>query len=299
MRKLSLLLAVSLLISCFCACDGEDTISLDSAETSATPDSVMTDADMSYPDESTPSQNNSSATSSNNQSSKEQVSSKNESTDTDADYNEDAFIPERDPEKEEWEQWYMVLANPDNELSKEYIENVDKATINSSYSTNRASSKYLDSRAVDAFVAMCKAAKKDKIKLYAVSAYRTYSYQEGLFKRRIQRFIDENGLGREAAEKKAATMVARPGTSEHHLGLAVDINSVETSFEKTKEFKWLQDNAEKYGFVLRYPKNKKSITKIIYEPWHYRFVGVEHAKEMNRLGLCLEEYIEYLKGQHN
>ncbi len=293
MRKLSLLLAVLLLISCFCACGGEDTASVDSTQTSALPDSVMTDADASYPDESSTSGANGSGNDvSDGQTSKQQ-------TDADGDYNKNPFVPERDPEREEWEQWYMVLVNPDNELSKEYIENVDKATINSSYSTNRASSKYLDSRAVDAFVAMCKAAKKDKIKLYAVSAYRTYSYQEGLFKRRIQRFIDENGLGREAAEKKAATMVARPGTSEHHLGLAVDINSVETSFEKTKEFKWLQANAEKYGFVLRYPKNKKSITKIIYEPWHYRFVGVEHAKEMNRLGLCLEEYVEHLKNNSN
>jgi D-alanyl-D-alanine carboxypeptidase len=111
--------------------------------------------------------------------------------------------------------------------------------------------------------------------------------------------MDENGLSEEKATEKAATMVARPGTSEHNLGLAVDINSVETSFENSKAFKWLQENAEDFGFVLRYPKDKKAITKIIYEPWHYRYVGVEHAKEMNRLGMCLEEYIEYLKAQNN
>ena len=97
------------------------------------------------------------------------------------------------------------------------------------------------------------------------------------------------------AKKVAATIVAVPGTSEHHIGLAVDFNSVEESFENTKAFRWLQENAEDYGFVMRYPKDKKSITKIIYEPWHYRYVGVEHAKAMNDLGLCMEEYLEYLE----
>ena len=101
-------------------------------------------------------------------------------------------------------------------------------------------------------------------------------------------------MTRAEAEKKAATIVALPGTSEHHLGLAVDINSVETSFEDTAAFRWLQENAENYGFILRYPKDKQEITKIIYEPWHYRYVGVEHAKTINGLGMCFEEYVEYL-----
>ncbi len=287
MRLAGFLLAICLMFSCFCACNSEiDNVT----DTVATPNSVETDA-TEQGDNSTPTENNSSQNVSDSQTSKEQTSS-----DSSNDKGTSTVTPpQRDPNKAEWEQWYMVLANPDNELPKEYIENVDKATIDSSYSTNRSSSKYLDSRMVGAFVSMCKAAKKDGIKLYAVSAYRSYSYQETLFKNRIQRVINDDGLSYEAAVKKAATIVARPGTSEHHLGLAVDINSVETSFEKTKEFRWLNENAEKFGFVLRYPKDKKSITKIIYEPWHYRYVGVEHAKEMNRLGLCLEEYIEYLK----
>ena len=67
------------------------------------------------------------------------------------------------------------------------------------------------------------------------------------------------------------------------------------NFEKTAQFKWLSENAENYGFILRYPKDKTNITEIIYEPWHYRYVGVEHAKKMNQLGMCLEEYIEYLE----
>ena len=76
---------------------------------------------------------------------------------------------------------------------------------------------------------------------------------------------------------------------------AVDIISVEESFEDTAEFAWLQENAEDFGFIMRYAKDKQDITKIIYEPWHYRYVGVEHAKAINDLGMCLEEYIEYLK----
>ena len=70
--------------------------------------------------------------------------------------------------------------------------------------------------------------------------------------------------------------------------------ALEESFENTKAFRWLQEHAEDYGFVMRYPKDNKNVTKIIYEPWHYRYVGVEHAKAMNDLGLCMEEYLEYL-----
>lgn len=89
--------------------------------------------------------------------------------------------------------------------------------------------------------------------------------------------------------------VAIPGTSEHHLGLAVDFYPVSEKFESSAQFVWLKKNAEKYGFVLRYPEDKQSITRIKYEPWHYRFVGKEHAKFMNEHNMCLDEYIEYIK----
>lgn len=78
------------------------------------------------------------------------------------------------------------------------------------------------------------------------------------------------------------------------MGLAVDFNDAETTFESTKAFSWLKQNAEDYGFIMRYPKDKEDITKITYEPWHWRYVGKDNAKEMNRLGMCLEEYVEYL-----
>ena len=84
-----------------------------------------------------------------------------------------------------------------------------------------------------------------------------------------------------------------PGCSDHNLGLGIDICSLYQSFEYTDEYKWLQQHAEDYGFVLRYPKDKEAITKVKFEPWHWRYVGVEAAKEMNSLGMCLEEYHIY------
>ena len=195
--------------------------------------------------------------------------------------------------KAEVDKWYMKLVNPDNSVDQSFISNVDLLEINSKYTSGSQSSKMLDRRVVESFENMCKAAEEDGIAMISISSYRTYSYQENLYKNRVQRCINE-GMSRTEAEKKAATIVALPGTSEHHLGLAVDINSVETSFENTTAFRWLQENAENFGFILRYPKDKQDITKIIYEPWHYRYVGVEHAKAINDLGMCLEEYVEYL-----
>lgn len=195
--------------------------------------------------------------------------------------------------KAELDKWYLKLVNPDNSVDQSFISNIDLTEINSKYTSGSQSSKMLDTRAVGSFENMCKAAENDGITLISISSYRTYSYQSSLYNNRVQRCINE-GLSRADAEKKAATIVALPGTSEHHLGLAVDINSVETSFENTAAFRWLQENAENYGFILRYPKDKQEVTKIIYEPWHYRYVGVEHAKAINDLGMCLEEYVEYL-----
>ncbi len=198
----------------------------------------------------------------------------------------------------ELDKWYMKLVNPDNSVDRSFISNVDLAEINTKYISGSDSSKLLDRRVVDSFESMCKAAEDDGIALISISSYRTYAYQETLYNNRVQRCINE-GLSRADAEKKAATIVALPGTSEHHLGLAVDINSVEESFENTAAFRWLQENAEDFGFILRYPKDKQDITKIIYEPWHYRYVGVEHAKAINELDMCFEEYIEYLSNGGN
>ena len=105
------------------------------------------------------------------------------------------------------------------------------------------------------------------------------------------------GMSREKAEAQTATMIAVPGTSEHHTGLAADIvtpthQTLDPEFANTEAGKWLQEHAVEYGFVLRDPEEKQDITNIIYESWHYRYVGKEHAKLMKENNLCLEEYLQ-------
>lgn len=130
------------------------------------------------------------------------------------------------------------------------------------------------------------------------SSYRSQERQQELYDNKVQRVMAE-GVSREAAQAEAARWVARPGTSEHQTGLAVDIVSLSNQMldetqESTPEFQWLAENAWKYGFILRYPSDKSEKTGIAYEPWHFRFVGKEAAEEMHDLGLCLEEYLESL-----
>ena len=140
--------------------------------------------------------------------------------------------------------------------------------------------------------------KSDGCKPTVVSAYRTNSYQAGLYEKRVQRFMNQ-GYSRKKAEIEAAKRVAIPGTSEHELGLALDISdasyqNLDSKQENTDAQKWLIKNSWKYGFILRYPNGKTDVTGIIYEPWHYRYVGKELAKELHDCGLCLEEYFEQL-----
>ncbi|HHX61925.1 MAG TPA: M15 family metallopeptidase [Epulopiscium sp.] len=143
--------------------------------------------------------------------------------------------------------------------------------------------------------------------LVLVSGYRSYVHQQEVFNRKINNLIKE-GLTKEEALKKAATIVAVPGTSEHQTGLAIDVTNLCLAkeqdpliegFEETDHGKWLSLNSHQYGFILRYPKEKVSITHITYEPWHYRYIGIEHAKAVKELGICLEEYIYYLNKDMN
>lgn len=142
--------------------------------------------------------------------------------------------------------------------------------------------------------AMLDDARKDGVDIGVWSPYRSYNTQKWLFEKQVKKQIN-NGVPESQAEDKAATIVARPGTSEHNTGLALDINCANDSFENTKAFEWLKENAEDYGFVMRYSKEKQSLTGVIHESWHWRFVGIKVAKEMNELGMCLEEYVEYKK----
>ena len=128
------------------------------------------------------------------------------------------------------------------------------------------------------------------------SAYRSYSYQSSLFNTYLNDEI-ASGLSYEKAKERVLTYSAYPGTSEHHTGLAVDLitssmSELDESFADDPVYPWLLENAWKFGFILRYPKDKTEITGYSFEPWHYRFVGRYHAYKIYSEGLCLEEYWE-------
>ena len=130
------------------------------------------------------------------------------------------------------------------------------------------------------------------------SAYRSYTYQNSLFNMYTDNEMAKNpSLTRAQAEKITETYSARPGTSEHQTGLCCDMHnlgSADVAFAKKDAYLWLRDNAWKFGFILRFPEDKQEITKISFEPWHYRFVGRYHAKAIYDAGLCLEEYLEQM-----
>jgi len=135
----------------------------------------------------------------------------------------------------------------------------------------------------------------------AISDYRAIEKQQELYDNKVADVTSDNPqMTRLEAEAEAAKTVAYPGTSEHHTGLAFDIAS-EGYFDLTKRFaespafQWLKEHCADYGFVIRYAEDKEHLTGVIYEPWHYRYVGKQHAKEMETRGLCLEEYIDYLE----
>ncbi|MBO5021101.1 MAG: M15 family metallopeptidase [Clostridia bacterium] len=140
-------------------------------------------------------------------------------------------------------------------------------------------------------VAMVANAQKDGVDLRVWSPFRSYAIQEDLFRKQVARVGGD--------EEKAATVVARPGTSEHNTGLCADFNMASDTFETTKMYTWMVENAEDYGFIMRYSAEKQPITGVIHESWHWRFVGINHAKKINELGMCLEEYVEYLEKEKN
>ena len=186
--------------------------------------------------------------------------------------------------KKEIDDWRLTLANYENLLPENFtvkVSDIDKT-------------RQFDSRAIGELNDMMNAMKKDGItNVWIQSAYRSVSRQKELYDNSVQKYLKQ-GKTQEEAEKLTDEYINKPGSSDHNLGLAVDFNYVDNKFEQLDGFKWLKNNAENYGFVLRYPKDKEDITKIAYESWHWRYVGVEHAKKMNELNMCLEEYIEYL-----
>ena len=187
--------------------------------------------------------------------------------------------------EKEIDDWRLILVNYENILPENY--EIELASIDNT--------RQFDSRAIIELNRMMKDMKKSGISnVWIQSAYRSIEYQTGLFNDKINTYMKQ-GKTREEAEELTLQTINKPGTSEHNLGLSVDFNYVNYSFDETIGFKWLQENAENYGFILRYRKEKEDITKVNYEPWHWRYVGTENAKKMNELDMCLEEYIEYLK----
>ena len=174
----------------------------------------------------------------------------------------------------------LVLVNKFFHLKEDYIPS-DLVSLGAQY--NRGANSRMRKEAADALMKMVDAAKLDNIILYNASAFRTYDYQENLYNKYIQRD------GQEAADKYSA----RPGYSEHQTGLCSDLNVIDDSFEGTDEANWLLYNAYKYGFILRFPKGKEDITGYKYEPWHYRYVGLEAAKIIHDDDITLEEYYAY------
>lgn len=189
-------------------------------------------------------------------------------------------------------QWAMFLVNNENPLPDNYDSMIKTKLVHTSWREY-----YMDDRMADYMINMIAAAAKDGINLEVVSAYRTIEYQQQNFDNSVQQRMD-NGMTYDEAYADTAKEVAFPGKSEHNAGLSADIMSDEYTsmdddgFKNTKAYEWLSQHAAEYGFILRYPEGKESETGIIYEPWHYRFVGIYYANEIKNSGLCLEEYFE-------
>lgn len=156
----------------------------------------------------------------------------------------------------------------------------------------------IDRRAYEGLQSMMDDARAEGLDPLICSSYRSQEKQEQLYTNKRNYYLDQ-GYSNDEATALAAIWVAYPGTSEHQLGLTVDICSVsnqnlDDSQEDTATQQWLMANCYKYGFILRYPSDKSEITGISYEPWHYRYVGVDAAAEIHEKGFCLEEYLEQL-----
>ena len=175
----------------------------------------------------------------------------------------------------------LILVNKYNVLDENYKPD-DLKKVNSNYSYWGE----LREEAADAFLTMAKAASKEGLKLINTSPFRSYELQTKLYE----------GYSKRDGKAAADRYSARPGFSEHQTGLATDIvtpTSTLNTFKDTKEFAWMQENSYKYGFILRYGKDMEYITGYNYEPWHYRYVGLEAAKIIYEEELTLEEYYYY------
>ena len=179
-----------------------------------------------------------------------------------------------------------TLANKYLEIPEDY-EPSDLVDMDDDYANNMYGQKKLRKEAYDKFVEMCDASRKDGVEFYAESAYRSYDYQNTIYKN----YVNENG------QDKANKYAAKPGFSEHELGLAVDLANIWTITTKGEEYKWISKNAYKYGYIIRYKEEWEDITGYAAESWHIRYVGVEHATMIHKKNITYEEY--YIKNIAN
>lgn len=187
---------------------------------------------------------------------------------------------------------YMMLVNYDHVLSPAYMPS-DLTEIPTRSGREIQKMRYT---AAMALTALLKEAEANGITDISVtSGWRSYNTQVWLLENQVEKY--EKTMSEEEAYALAVTEVAIPGTSEHQSGLAVDMHNLEyadQSFSESESAGWLTENCFKFGFILRYPSDKTEITRISFEPWHFRFVGRYHASRMQELGFCLEEYTEYI-----
>ncbi len=181
--------------------------------------------------------------------------------------------------------WNLLLVNPWNKLPEGF--SVDLAKLSGGHA--------IDRRAYGDLQAMMNAAQAEGLSPIICSSYRTEEKQRTLYQNLVDKY-QARRYSRKQAKQEAGQWVAAPGTSEHQTGLALDIVSfgyqvLDKKQARTPEQKWLMAHCHEYGFILRYPKEKKDVTGINYEPWHYRYVGKKAAKEIARQGVCLEEYL--------
>ena len=184
------------------------------------------------------------------------------------------------------EKWYLLLVNRNYILPEDFT--VKTTAV-------KGGGQSLDYRVTPHYNDMVAAAEADGISLIPVSGYRSVERQRTNFERKIKLYMDK-GYSKAEATRLASEIVLMPATSEHNAGLAMDFGTngnytLDENFAKTDAFKWLSENAADYGFILRYPEDAQDITMVTYEPWHWRYVGVENAKKIKASGLTLEEYL--------
>ena len=180
--------------------------------------------------------------------------------------------------------WNLILVNRNSYIPDDY-----KVEL-----TELSNGEKVDSRIYPELQEMFNDARAQGYGLFVREGYRTQEEQQQLLDEKIEAYENE-GKSKSEAKKLAEQWVAIPGTSEHQLGIAVDINADSTKSSRDDVYNWLEENAHTYGFIKRYPSNKTDITGVINEPWHYRYVGKEAASAIYSQGICLEEYIETLE----